>query len=77
MIRRALHWDEASYQKLWEATKIAAELGAPVFTVDLGRKIGRHEFGTEEALGICETLSAQFELNPMPVFGENREGKEP
>lgn len=77
MIRLALHWDEGSYEKLWEATKMAAEAGQEHFTVDLGRKKGRHIFGTEEALGLCETLSAQFKLNPMPVFGENREGKEP
>ncbi len=71
-------WSKASYDKLWAATMLAAEAGQSSFSLDLGRKAGgRLTFDTVEALGLCETLRVQFENNPMPIFGENREGEEP
>jgi hypothetical protein len=71
-------WDQASYNKLWAATTLAAEAGQSSFSLDLGRKKGgRLTFDTVEALDLCETLRVQFDANPMPIFGENREGREP
>lgn len=77
MIREAHTWDKPSFDKLWEATKLAGEAGAPEFGVDLGRKLGRRTFTLAEALDLCETLRHEFDASPMPIFGENREGQEP
>lgn len=77
MIKEAIAWDQASFEKLWDATKLAAEAGAESFTVDLGRKKGRHTFETVEAIGICGQLYNSFKGAPARVYPENREGPEP
>lgn len=71
-------WDRPSFEKLWEATRIAGEAGQESFTVDLGRKKGgRHTFDTVEALELCHRLDADFKSVPERTYPENREGQEP
>lgn len=76
MTHEAIAWDKASFEKLWEAMKLASEAGAESFTVDLGRKKGRHKFGTIYAIGLCNTLERAF-AKPKRTYPENREGPEP
>lgn len=76
MTHEAIAWDKASFEKLWAATKLASEAGAAAFTVDLGRKKGRHTFDTVEAIGLCNTLQQAFAA-PEHTYPENREGPEP
>lgn len=76
MTHEAIAWDRASFEKLWEAAKLASEAGADSFTVDLGRKKGRHKFGTIHAIGLCNTLQQAF-AKPKRIYPENREGPEP
>lgn len=71
-------WDRPSFEKLWEATKLAGEAGQESFVIDLGRKKGgRHSFNTIVALELCHTLDAQFKAVAERTYPENREGQEP
>lgn len=77
MSRQPSIWDRPSFDKLWAATKLAAEAGQESFTLDLGRKKGRHDFLTTDAINLCDRLYNDFEGTPTRVYPENREGKEP
>lgn len=71
-------WDRPSFEKLWDATRLAGEAGMESFTVDLGRKKGGHKtFNTIAALELCHQLDAQFKAAPARTYPENREGAEP
>lgn len=71
-------WDRPSFDKLWEATRLAGEAGMESFIVDLGRKKGgRKSFNTVEAVELCHQLAADFAAVTERTYPENREGKEP
>ena len=71
-------WDRPSFEKLWDATRLAGEAGMESFSVDLGRKKGGLKtFDTIQALELCHELDAQFKAVVERAYPENREGKEP
>ncbi len=74
---RVVTWDLQSFHKLRAGMEEAVATRSAKFTVDLGRRYRRVEFETKFAIGLCEQLAIDFAKNPMPDFGENKEGKEP
>ena len=73
----AINWNTDRLKRLKDAADEARQNRDVKFVVDLGKPYRRVEFNTAYAMGVCDEVGAILAANPMPQFGENREGKEP
>lgn len=76
---RPIIWDAAKLDRLEDAIRESTDGVVRIADVPRHVKVSEptHEWPIEDARIIMYEARLALEANPMPQFGENREGKEP